>query len=174
MPSGRVRLTVNPSANPASDPAAILLMIPAEDIPSPEEAKSTDAAPKSRPRVMPSRTRPKESSQPSPSPRAMFFPMPANTRDGEWIPSRSFAPSTIPPRKSPIFSAIQEPMLLIPSHRPITMFFPISNTPETAELKPLKIAATTWGRTETRSGIALKMPSASLMRRSNPDRMIFG
>ena len=65
-------------------------------------------------------------------------------------------------------------MLLIPSHRPITMFFPISNTPETAELKPLKIAATTWRRTEARSGIALKMPSASLTRRSNPARMILG
>ena len=59
VPSGRVRLTVRPSESPASAPAAMLLMMPAEDTPSPEEAKSTDAAPKSRPRLMPSRTRPK-------------------------------------------------------------------------------------------------------------------
>lgn len=94
-------------------------------------------------------------------PSPMFWPIPANTFEGELILSRLLAPSTMPEKKPDTFSSSHEARDLMPSHRPVTMFLPISNTAPTAFPKLLTMAAIICDSEATSCGIALINPAAS-------------
>ncbi len=112
--------------------------------------------------------------KPTPIPSPMFPPIPANTVEGEWIPNRLFAPSTIPEKKPLTLSAIHEPRDLMPSHRPVTIFLPISNTAPTAFPRPTTMAVIISGNFATSWGMAFISPNASCMVSSMPISMMRG